>query len=501
VPRLLRVDPRQLTRLQTAELDRFATAARSRTELAGMVHTLFDRLFIGQSHADGKAQDLATLLQQNGFDPEQHERIRADIKTGRIGLAQNRLPSSTTIADVKPDDVIDITSGSSPEDEKRGLAALKAGEVAVLSLAAGAGSRWTQGAGVVKALHPFCKIAGRHRTFVEVHLAKSRKIGQLAGVEIPHIFSTSYLTHEPISAYLRAQNNYDYPGPLHLSPGHAVGLRMIPTLRDLRFAWEEMPQKLLDEQQQKMRESIHAALIDWARTAGEASDYTDNLPLQCMHPVGHWYEVPNLFLNGTLQNLLRERPSLKYLMLHNIDTLGANPDPAILGLHIRQGACLSFEVITRRIEDRGGGLARVDGRVRLLEGLAMPREEDEFALSYYNSMTTWIDLDQLLAAFGLARSDLENQQKLAIAVRDLAARIPTYITLKDVKKRWGHGQEDVFPVSQFEKLWSDMTALADVASKFFVVPRARGAQLKDQAQLDGWLRDGTAAYVESLCLF
>jgi hypothetical protein len=276
---------------------------------------------------------------------------------------------------------------------------------------------------------------------------------------------------------------------------------MIPTLRDLRFAWEEMPQKLLDEQQQKMRESIHAALIDWARTAGEASDYTDNLPLQCMHPVGHWYEVPNLFLNGTLQNLLRERPSLKYLMLHNIDTLGANPDPAILGLHIRQGACLSFEVITRRIEDRGGGLARVDGRVRLLEGLAMPREEDEFALSYYNSMTTWIDLDQLLAAFGLARSDLENQQKLAIAVRDLAARIPTYITLKDVKKRWGHGQEDVFPVSQFEKLWSDMTALADVASKFFVVPRARGAQLKDQAQLDGWLRDGTAAYVESLCLF
>jgi hypothetical protein len=31
--------------------------------------------------------------------------------------------------------------------------------------------------------------------------------------------------------------------------------------------------------------------------------------------------------------------------------------------------------------------------------------------------------------------------------------MPTYITIKDVKKRWGHGQEDVFPVSQFEKLW------------------------------------------------
>ena len=31
------------------------------------------------------------------------------------------------------------------------------------------------------------------------------------------------------------------------------------------------------------------------------------------------------------------------------------------------------------------------------------------------------------------------------------------------------------------------------------VPRHRGQQLKDQAQLDGWLRDGSAAYIESLC--
>ena len=77
--------------------------------------------------------------------------------------------------------------------------------------------------------------------------------------------------------------------------------------------------------------------------------------------------------------------------------------------------------------------------------------------------------------------------------------MPTYVTLKDVKKRWGHGQEDVFPVCQFEKLWGDMTALPEVAGGFVVVPRNRGQQLKDQAQLDGWVRDGSAAYVESLC--
>ncbi len=137
--------------------------------------------------------------------------------------------------------------------------------------------------------------------------------------------------------------------------------------------------------------------------------------------------------------------------------------------------------------------------MRLLEGLAVPREEDEFVLSYYNSLTTWIDIRKLLTVFGLSVEDLREAEKVAGAVRNLAARMPSYITLKDVKKRWGHGQEDIFPVAQFEKLWGDMSALPEVDCRYVAVPRLRGQQLKDQAQLDGWLRDGSAKYVEGLC--
>jgi hypothetical protein len=369
----------------------------------------------------------------------------------------------------------------------------------MVSLAAGAGSRWTQGAGVVKALHPFCKLGGRHRTFLEVHLAKSRRVSQLAGTSVPHVFTTSYLTHGPISECLRREQNYHYPGPVLLSRGANVGLRLVPTQRDLRFMWEEMPQQVLDEQQQKVRESLRTALTNWAVSTGEASNYTDNVPLQCLHPVGHFFELPNLVRNGTLTALLRERPNLKTLLLHNIDTVGADLDPCLLGHHLESGAALTFEVITRRIEDRGGGLARVDGRVRLVEGLAMPREELEFALRFYNTMTTWIDIDAFLTALGLTRTNLDDEEAVTAAVRNLAHRLPTYVTLKDVKKRWGHGQEDIFPVAQFEKLWGDLTALPEVASRYSVVPRSRGQQLKDQAQLDGWLRDGSATHVERLC--
>ena len=505
-PRLLRQELRALSPLRRLELDKFGAACRTKPELRGMVQVLFDQM-LPRTKAETQGDlNLADALREFGFDRAQHEEVRANLKNGRIGLAQNRLPPNADIQDARPEDVADLTGSRALESkaerrewEALGRAALAEGRVAVVTLAAGAGSRWTQGAGVVKALHPFCKLGGKHRTFIETHLAKSRRAGRQAGVMPPHLFTTSFLTHEPIAEFLAREKQYGYEGPLLLSPGRAIGLRMVPTVRDLRFLWEEMPQQLLDEQAQKVRESLHAALIQWARSAGEATDYTDNMPLQCLHPVGHWYEVPNLFRNGTLARLLAERPQLKYLMLHNIDTLGADTDPALLGWHIRQGGCLTFEVITRRIEDRGGGLARVDGRARLVEGLAMPDEEAEFALSYYNSNTCWIDIDKLLTVFGLTRGDLAAEEKVARAIRALAAKMPTYITLKDVKKRWGHGQEDIFPVTQFEKLWVDMTSLPEIDCRFVVVPRARGQQLKDQAQLDGWLRDGSADYVDRLC--
>jgi UTP--glucose-1-phosphate uridylyltransferase len=503
VPPLLRQELRALSLLRRAELDRFAAACRAKPELRGMVQTLFDSLLPRMSDESSTKTSLTGLLEENAFDRAQHEEVCNNLRSGRIGLAQNRLPPSSDIQDVTPQDVTIFSSSPTGSEQERwqdlGRQSLAKGEVAVVTLAAGAGTRWTQGAGVVKALHPFCKLAGRHRTFIETHLAKSRQTSRLSGTLVPHVFTTSYLTHEPIAQYLAREANYRYPGELLLSPGKAIGLRLVPMVRDLRFAWEEMPQQLLDEQAQKVRESLRNALIGWAQHVGEGADYTDNVPLQCLHPVGHWYEVPNLFRNGTLLRLLQQRPQLKYLLLHNIDTLGADLDPALLGAHIAQESCLSFEVIPRHIDDRGGGLARVNGQVRLVEGLAMPREDVEFALSYYNSLTTWIDIDRLLALFSLSRADLAQAEKVGDAIRQLAARMPTYVTLKDAKKRWGQGQEDVFPVTQFEKLWGDMTTLAEAACRFFVVSRLRGQQLKDQAQLDGWLRDGSAAHVESIC--
>ncbi len=505
VPELARRNPMEIPWLRRVELDLAAARAGNPEEREKLLRALVANLFrvsdpASQHERTDWNKTADAVKAANGFDPIQHEQLREDLRLGRIGLARNRLPADTDIQDVQDEDVMQHKEDASCRDT--GEAALRAGRVAVLSLAAGVGSRWTTGAGVIKAVNPFIFMSGKHRSFLELHLTKTRQTARKYGVVIPHLISTSFLTHGPIEKHLALNDNYGFDGPLYLSPGRSISQRFVPMVRDLVFLWEEMPQETLDEQKQKVREAVRGALMDWAREKGEGSDYVDNVPIQRFNPPGHWYEAPNLLRNGVLAAVLDAHPEVETLMLHNIDTLGADLDPAALGAHLEAGNTLTFEVTPRRIYDRGGGLARVNGKPRLLEGLAQPREEDELRLRYYNSMTTWIQIDPLLEQFGLTREDLKGPgEPIAEAVRRMARRMPTYVTIKEVKRRWGHGQEDVYPVAQVEKLWSDMTALPELQCGYLVVSRFRGQQLKDLNQLDAWANDGSKKYVMEKCGF
>ncbi len=500
VPALLRKPLSVLTPGERRGLEVFGKATRTRPSMTPVAASLLEHLLPHEDEGERSGKDaLAKLLTLLAFDEAQHESVRAALRQGRLGLAQNSLPAAWRFEDVDAEEIVDARRPLPPEARALGEEALRGGAVAALTLAGGAGTRWTGGAGVVKAIHPFLRMAGAWRTFLEIQLARDARSAEQFGMTPPHVVSTSYLTHHPIRRALEESANYGYPGPLYLSEGRSVGLRMVPMVRDLRFLWEQTPQQTLDEQRQKVRDSARAALVQWAASSGEGSDYRDNLPAQCLHPVGHWYEFPNMLLNGVLRRLLTEHPAVRHIQLLNIDTLGANLDPELLGAHIRSGAAITVEVIARSIDDRGGGLAKINGRIRLVEGMALPEESIEYRLSYYNSGTMWMDIDQVLAVFGLDRATLGDPGRVSRAVRETAARTPTYITIKDVKKRWGRGQEDIFPVSQYEKIWGDMTALPGLKTQFVAVPRKRGQQLKQVSQLDGWLRDGSAAYVESLC--
>ncbi|MEW6600695.1 MAG: UTP--glucose-1-phosphate uridylyltransferase, partial [Nitrospirota bacterium] len=297
-------------------------------------------------------------------------------------------------------------------------------------------------------------------------------------------------------------------GKIYLSPSRSIARRVYPMERDLRFVWEEQLTQKMDDNAQKVQDDLHRALIEWTRAKGEGEDYSESAHIMRFNPPGHWYEIPNLLKNGVLARMIRENPSLRYLLCHNIDTLGACVEPSLLGMHIAGGSCLTFEVTPRRIEDAGGGLAIINGHMRLIEGLALPREEDEYKLGYYNTLTNWITVDVLLDFFGLSREllieaegDAGKQRDILDAIRNIEKRMPTYVTIKNVKHVWGSGQEDVYPAAQFEKLWGDMSSLKDIRINYVSVPRYRGLQLKEASLLDIWLNDGSFEYVKSRCAF
>ena len=97
------------------ELEHFSAAARTDPALNGVLQHIIDRILPDGELRTSQSGSLEELLDRYGFDRVQHERIKADLRAGRIGLAQNRLPVNTTILDVEQGDVIESAGASRAE--------------------------------------------------------------------------------------------------------------------------------------------------------------------------------------------------------------------------------------------------------------------------------------------------------------------------------------------------------------------------------------------------
>ena len=265
------MDRAELGAPRLAELDHFAAACRTRPELPGMVQTLFDAIFPHTARRLRQPRNARTTCSTRyGFDRAMHEQIREDLKAGRIGLAQNRLPANSVIEDVRESDLTDATAlaADAPRTRPRRAAERRggrghAGRRRRLALDPGRG-RGQGAASVLQARRPPPLVRGNPP---RQEPAESRGSAALpCPTSSPPATSR---TSRP-ARFLEQHDNFGYEGPLVLSDGKSIGLRMVPTVRDLRFAWEEMPQQTLDDQQQKVRDSLRAALIGWAQSAGEA---------------------------------------------------------------------------------------------------------------------------------------------------------------------------------------------------------------------------------------
>ncbi|MGE0608361.1 MAG: UTP--glucose-1-phosphate uridylyltransferase [Pirellulales bacterium] len=212
-----------------------------------------------------------------------------------------------------------------------GEAALKAGQVAVVLVAGGQGTRL--GFDHPKGMYSLGPVSG-HSLFqilLEKVLAVSRRYQQ----PVPLVVMTSPATHEETAGYLREHDWFGLPAD------------------DVRMCCQgTMPAVDMQSGQILLAEPGRLALS----------------------PDGHGGLVAAMASSGTLDELQRRGISLLFYM--QVDNpLATVCDPVFLGHHLRTGSQMSTQVVAKRDPlDRVGNFARYAGKARIIEYSDLPDE-------------------------------------------------------------------------------------------------------------------------------
>ncbi len=291
-----------------------------------------------------------TLEQELASLPEQLvrrlNRYAFDERRLRELAARSAQHDNRVQGDVEPMQDADLESISSADRDtcrQVGLAALSRGECALVVLAGGMATRM---GGVVKALVE----AVDGRTFLDLRLAEVAAIRHSTGRAPALWLMTSASTHDALEAALADLNRDGLP------------VATFPQTLSLRLAPE-------------------GGLFRDAE--GRASPYAP----------GHGDLPEALQRSGLVQRFVTDGG--KYVMIANIDNLGATLDPAIIGWHLSHAAPVSCELVDKVGSDRGGIPVRWDGRPVILEEFRLPEAFDPAGVRVFNTNTFHVDASEL----------------------------------------------------------------------------------------------------------
>lgn len=218
-------------------------------------------------------------------------------------------------------DIVAWPAEGSPERAEyaeRGAAALRRGELALVIVAGGAGTRF---GGAVKGLVP---VLGQ-RTFLDLKLVDAERAQARYGRAVPVVLMTSDLTHEGIEKALGER--------LKREPITLVQQAMLPRLRSDFGLYFDAHGK-----------------ASWA-------------------PAGHGDVYRVLRESGVGQKL--HAAGVRHLAFSNVDNLAATVDPVVLGFHIAGGQSATVEVTARKspagLLDTGAAPVRIGGHLQLME--------------------------------------------------------------------------------------------------------------------------------------
>jgi len=304
------------------------------------------------------------------------------IRSGRYSRAANAFTQTPLPAGPDHVDAVESLGDAQRRGyEARGSEVIRAGHVAIAVLNGGMATRF---GGEVKGIVP--AVGGR--TFLEIKLRQAAHLGA-----VPFLVMNSFATQARTEAFLEATG---------LSSRVETFLQYV----SLRFTPDGEPFREAD---------------------GRLSPYAP----------GHG-DFPTALRASGLLDKLRAR-GVRHVLLSNIDNLGAELDPLLVGYHLAHGKPITAEVARTVPGDVGGAPAFADGRLQIVEGFRFPPGFDFAKVPFLATNTFLFDLDVLAEPRELAWFYVEKQVDGRTAV-------------------------------QMERLVNELTALCDTA--YLATPRA-----------------------------
>ena len=320
-------------------------------------------------------------LEQHGFDEAQFEELRRRLADGTLTASGNVVQG--VVEPPLPSDLLPLPEPGEPgfaEARSAGVDRLEAGSVAMVVLAGGMATRFGGG---VKAVAE--AIDGR--SFLEVKLGETARLGEALGIEIPVAVMTSFATDGVVRAHVAEKGLGD----------------------PLWFCQTAAP-----------------------RVRPDGSVFREEDGKESLYGPGHGDVLSTIRASGTLDELRRR--GVRTIVVSNVDNLGARLDPVVVGMHALAGTPLTVEVVEKG-DDTGGAPARVDGHPQLLEAMRFPPTFDQSRTPVFNTNTSLIEADALVEPIELTwlvvEKAVEDQPVVQFErlYHELSAHVPTTFLL------------------------------------------------------------------------
>jgi UTP--glucose-1-phosphate uridylyltransferase len=334
-----------------------------------------------------------------GLDRAQVESHARAIASGELSKASNVVSAEPRLAGHEDVESLErLTPRERAELEELGREAIVRGRVAVAVLNGGMATRF---GGDVKGIIP--AVGGR--TFLEVKLAQARKLGK-----VPFLIMNSFATHARTLEFLAARGLGEAAQVFLQS----VSVRLTPSGDVLRDS------------------------------AGRVSLYAP----------GHGDFPGSLRRSGQLARLAES--GVETIVLSNIDNLGAELDPLVIGFHLARGRALTAELAETLPGDVGGAPAFVAERLQIVEGFRFPPGFDFANVPFMATNTFAISVELLERDYPLSWFYVEKtvEDRTAVQMERLVNELSSFVPTSFLATPRGGPQGRFFPIKTRAELYA-----------------------------------------------